>query len=233
MMRTPSRRTSATSPSSRNMKRRVTGSSAATSEATKFSSSPRPMTTGQPSRARMMPVGLVLAHHRERVGALELRDRGAHRLEQILHGLQVEVDAVRDDLGVGLGGERVAALLELRAQLLVVLDDAVVHDGEAVARDVRMRVALARHAMRGPAGVRDADLAGGGAVGERLLQHAHLADGAQARQVPGAVQHGDAGRVVAAVFQPPQALHQHRHDIALRDRSDDSAHGFLPRLCWA
>jgi hypothetical protein len=51
------RRTSATSPSSRNMKRRVTGSSAETSEATKFSSTPRPITTGQPSRARISRSG--------------------------------------------------------------------------------------------------------------------------------------------------------------------------------
>ena len=57
MTRTLSRRTSATSPSSRKMKRRVTGSSAATSEATKFSSTPRPMTTGQPSRARIRRSG--------------------------------------------------------------------------------------------------------------------------------------------------------------------------------
>jgi hypothetical protein len=39
------------------MKRRVTGSSAATSEATKFSSTPNPTTTGHPSRARMMRLG--------------------------------------------------------------------------------------------------------------------------------------------------------------------------------
>src|SRR2546429_5057390 len=44
------------------------------------------------------------------------------------------VDAVGDDLGVGLGGEPVAAALEIGTQLLVVLDDAVVHDREAVAR---------------------------------------------------------------------------------------------------
>ena len=48
---------SATSPSSRNMKRRVTGSSAATSEATKFSSTPSPSTTGQPTRATMIRSG--------------------------------------------------------------------------------------------------------------------------------------------------------------------------------
>ena len=47
------------------------------------------------------------------------------------------VDQMRDDLGVGLRGEHVALRLQARAQLLVVLDDAVVHH-----RDV----AAARHA---------------------------------------------------------------------------------------
>jgi hypothetical protein len=39
------------------MKRRVTGSSAETSEATKFSSTPRPTTTGQPIAREDQPVG--------------------------------------------------------------------------------------------------------------------------------------------------------------------------------
>jgi hypothetical protein len=54
----------------------------------------------------------------------------------------VVVDAMRDDLGVGLGGERRSRALQLGAQLVVVLDDAVVHDREPVLGDVRMRVAL-------------------------------------------------------------------------------------------
>ena len=41
----------ATSPSSRIWKRRVTGSSAEMSEATKFSSVPSPTSSGQPARA--------------------------------------------------------------------------------------------------------------------------------------------------------------------------------------
>jgi hypothetical protein len=69
----------------------------------------------------------------------------------------VVVDAVRDDLGVGLRGELVALALGLVAKLLVVLDDAVVDDRDAVLRDVRVRVSLARYAVRGPAGVCDAE----------------------------------------------------------------------------
>jgi hypothetical protein len=41
--------------------------------------------------------------------------------------------AVRDHFGVGLGAELVAGELQVLAQFLVVLDDAVVHDRQAVA----------------------------------------------------------------------------------------------------
>jgi len=88
-----------------------------------------------------------------------LGDGGAHGLEQVARRPQVVVDAVRDHLGVGLGGELVTLARRLGAQLLVVLDDAVVDDRDAVPGDVRVGVALARHAVRGPAGVRDAEAA--------------------------------------------------------------------------
>ena len=37
-------------------------------------------------------------------------------------------------------------------------------------------------------------------------------------------QYRQAGRIVTAVLEPSQTLQQDRHDIALRDDSDDSAH---------
>jgi hypothetical protein len=43
-----------------------------------------------------------------------------------------------------------------------------------------MRVALAGHAVRGPAGVGDADVARDRARGDRVLEHLDLADRAQA-----------------------------------------------------
>ncbi len=50
------------------------------------------------------------------------------------------VNAVRDDLGVGFRGEAVTQALELRAQRLVIFDDAVVNDRDPVARNVRVGV---------------------------------------------------------------------------------------------
>ena len=104
-------------------------------------------------------LGVLLRDHGERIRAFELGDGRADRLEQVAGLLQVVVNAVRDHFGVGLGRELVAGGLQLVAQLFVVLDDAVVDERDAVPGDVRVRVALARHAVRGPAGVRDAELA--------------------------------------------------------------------------
>jgi len=75
--------------------------------------------------------------------------------------------------------------------------------------------------------VGDADLTGGGRLLQRLIEHLHLADRAQPGEVLRAVQDGQAGRVVAAVFEPPQALHQDGDDIAFGDGSDDSAHDYI------
>ena len=83
--------------------------------------------------------------------------------------LQVQIDQLRHRFGVGLGGEFLARRLQLRAQLGVVLDDAVVHDGDARGA-VRMRVALGRRAVRRPAGVADA-----GGAGQRRARPARAA----------------------------------------------------------
>ena len=114
--------------------------------------------------------------------------------------------------------------MQLFAQLFVIFDDPVVDDGQAAERDVRVRVALGRHAVRGPARVRDADLAVRGIRFDGVLEHLDLADRAQALELGGAVEHGDAGGVVAAVFEPAQSLHQDGDDVALSDGSDDAAH---------
>jgi hypothetical protein len=165
-----------------------------------------------------------LREHSECVCTFELRDGGAHCAEQVAELLFVIVNAMRDDFGVGLRSELVAELGQLVAQLLVVLDDAVVNDGNAVARDVGMRVAFRGHAVRRPAGVRDAEMAIDRRLVERVLEHPDLADGAQPAHLAAAVQDGDAGRVVTAVFQAAQALDQDGNDVSISDRADDSAH---------
>ena len=167
---------------------------------------------------------LFFANYRQRVRAFELGHRGPHGLEQIFVRSEMEVHAMRDHFGIGFRGERVAGLLQLLAKLFVIFDDPVVDDGQAIVRDVRMRVALGGHAVRGPARVRDADLAVRGIRLDGVLEHLDLADRAQALELRGAVEHGDAGGVVATVFEPAQSLHEDGDDVSLSDGSDDSAH---------
>ncbi len=88
-------------------------------------------------------------------------------------------DEMGDDLAVGLALEAAALGLHLLAQRLEILDDAVVDDGDAV-DDVRMGVADRRRAVRRPAGVGDADLAGQRLRGERAGEIVELALGAAA-----------------------------------------------------
>ncbi len=65
---------------------------------------------------------------------------GLHQLQPL--GAEL-LDEVRHDLGVGDGGEDMAALLEALAQFRVVLDDAVVDDRD-VARAVHVRMGVDR-----------------------------------------------------------------------------------------
>src|SRR5438477_9079507 len=129
---------------------------------------------------------------------------------------------MRHYLGIGIRGEFVAGALQALADRLVVLDDAVMHQRQ-VARDMRMRIALGRRAMRRPARMRDAGLAGDVL---RAGLHGELGDAAGGAHAfdAGAIYNGDAGRVVAPVFEAPQAVDQDRYDVAACRRADDAAH---------
>ncbi len=169
-------------------------------------------------------VGVALADDRERIGALQFGDGLAYGAEQVVRVHEVMVNAVRDDLGVGLGAEAVAQILELGAQQVVILDDAVVHDGDAVPRHVRMRVAHRGNAVRRPARMRDADVARDRRLLDSLLQHFDLADRAQPGQRAARIDDRKARRIVAAIFEAPQSLEQDRNDITLGDDTYDSTH---------
>jgi hypothetical protein len=162
---------------------------------------------------------VLLGYHRDRVRPLQPRRRAAHRVEQI--PVMQAVHQVRDHLGVGLALEAVALRFQLRAQLVMVLDDAVVHDGDLAARDERMRVLGRRRAVRGPARVRDAGFSG---LLLRLgRQVGNPRDGARE---PDAVlaQERNAAGVVAPVLEPPQPFDQDRNDVAPCDGAHDAAH---------
>jgi hypothetical protein len=124
-------------------------------------------------------------------------------------------------VSVSLSNVRPAAQLGL--QLGEVLDDAVVHQGDA-AGGVGVGVGDVGRAVGGPADVADAVLATSGCSASTASRFADLALGPAALDL--AVHDGgDAGRVVAAVFEPLEAVDQPVRDGLGSDDADDAAHG--------
>ena len=135
------------------------------------------------------------------------------------------LDKVGDDLGVRVGDKRVTVAREIGAQLGVVLDDAVVHDGDATrAVQVRVSVAVGGGAMGGPTRMRDARGTHGicrlAAIDERLdaARALHAVEVARRRDDL------DARRVIASVLKRLQALEQELLCLVLAGVCDDSAH---------
>ena len=86
---------------------------------------------------------------------------------------------MRDDFGVGLGGELVAFFNQLLLQAEIVFDDAVVHDHDlAGAVAVRMGIFFGGTSVRGPARVADAVGAVERVQADDFFQVAQLAFGA-------------------------------------------------------
>ncbi len=136
------------------------------------------------------------------------------------------MDQVGDDFGVGLRFKRVAQAKQAFALLLVVFDDAVVHQRHA-GTDVRMGIGLGDPTMGRPAGVADAELALGTLLRGGGLHFHHTAGATHTAYRP-LFQHRDSGGVIATVFQPLQPFHQNRHHITSCDRADNSTHGRHP-----
>jgi hypothetical protein len=130
-------------------------------------------------------------------------------------GVQVLLDEMGNDLGVGLSGEAVALGDELLLQRKVVLDDAVVDDDDlAGAVAVRMRVFFGGAAVSGPASVADAVGAVEWLEADGLFQVSQLAFCPADLQALAVAGDGDAGRVVAAVFEPAQTVDDDGNDAS-------------------
>src|SRR5262249_31149798 len=154
----------------------------------------------------------------------EAAGRLADRLEEVT--VVVALDEVRDDLGVGPRAEAVAVLGELAPELGVVLDDPVVDDRDPFrAVDVGVGVDLGRASVGRPPRVRDPDVAGERALGDRRLEGRDLAD-RLAQLDPAAVERGDSRGVVAAVFEAPERRDEDGQGHATTGVTDDPAHGW-------
>ena len=131
-----------------------------------------------------------------------------------------------DGLGVGVGLEDVALGGELGLELAIVLDDAVVHD-----RDLAVMCGCALRSVGRPCvaqRVWPMPAWPGERLGEQpVFEVAELALGAAALEM--AVLDGrDAGRVIAAIFEPAQRVDEIGRDRLLPDNANDAAHAMIP-----
>ena len=167
-------------------------------------------------------IGFAREQKRQREGAAQPRQGRLDRLDRRQPAFDRLADEMGDNFGIGLGRELDAVGFEFAAQLGEVLDDAVVDDRERVG-GVRVRVVFGRPAVRRPAGVADPDGAFERLAGKLRFQILELAFRAPPRQ-HAMLERGDAGRIVAAIFEALERVDEQRRDRLVADDSDDAAH---------
>ena len=182
-------------------------------------------TAYQDGRADNLPPAILRVDRDEGEGALQSAADVLHRDGQVDAGLELLLEPVGRDLGVGVGGHLHALGLEAAAELGEVLDDAVVHQGHAARPpEVGVRVAVGRRAVRGPAGVADAGRDGRERrVGDGLLEVGELAGALVGDDRPG-VDERDPRGVVSPVLQPAEPLDDDALGRPGPHISHDSAH---------
>ena len=89
---------------------------------------------------------------------------------------------------------------------------------------MRMGVLFRGAAVSGPAGVANAEGAFDGGVGDGDFEVAEFAGGSAEGEAFGATGYGDAGGVVAAVFEAAEAFNDDGDDRLGSDVTDDSTH---------
>jgi hypothetical protein len=91
-----------------------------------------------------------------------------------------------------------------------------------------MRIFFGGPAVGGPACVANAIGAFKGLIAKDFFKILQLAGGAANLQQCAAAAYGDAGRVIAAVFEPAKTLNDDGNDLFLAYVSDDSTHVLVP-----
>ncbi len=138
---------------------------------------------------------------------------------------KIFLDQVGDDFSVGLGGELVAFFDELLLQREIIFDNAVMNDDDpAGAVAVGVGVLFAGAAVGSPAGVADAVGAGKRLETNYLFEVAQLALGATDLQAFAIAGNRDSGRVIATIFEAPEAVDDDGHDLLFPNVSDNATH---------
>ncbi len=183
-------------------------------------------------------VGVLPKQDREAIGALEPAECRLHSPQTgidfrgITAALSQLVELLRqhvgDRLGVGLRAEDVSLRLQLAAERIVILDDAVVSEHNfALSPLVRMGVGIGRASVCRPAGVTDAQCAMDWLRFDERGEIAH-ASGPFADVEVFLIMDGDARAVVPAVFEAVQPLEQKGGRVTITDIADNAAHSEAP-----
>ena len=173
-------------------------------------------------------VGVAFLDNGNGIGAHDMVQGDAHGLEEVdMLALLHVFDEVGEHLGVGRRQEGEPAFLQFLAQTQVVLDDAVMDQGQvARLRAVRVGVHLVRLAVGGPAGVGDADMAAHVFGSGKGLQVGDLAFSFVNIQFVGLVEQRHTSAVVATIFEALQALNEDRIGLLRAYISNYSTHIF-------
>jgi hypothetical protein len=133
-----------------------------------------------------------------------------------------------DDFGVGIALKDHTLTLKLTLEDGVILDDAVVDDGDqAITGDMRVGIAIHSWPVGGPTRMADAMTTRGGTFTKELNQIGNSAGTSPDMQVS-AGYGGNAGTIVAPVFQPSKPFNQDGLGFSRPDITDNAAHpGFL------
>ena len=99
---------------------------------------------------------MLNVNRRQRISPVESRHAGAQGREQIVPLVQVVMKQMRNDFSIRCGDEFIAGGGQFFAQHRVIFNNAVVHDGEALARDMRVGIRRRGLTVRGPARMGDA-----------------------------------------------------------------------------
>ena len=154
--------------------------------------------------------GFIGKQHAQRVRAAHMQHCAGDGVQRVAGGLAhiIVVQQLGQNLSVGLGRKGEALVGQALFDLEIVLDDAVVHDGNFFIVGV-MGVCIDDRGLTvgGPAGVADAAAAGEGAAAVRhLAQYFQAALCLDDFDLACGVLHGKTSRVIAAVFQLGQAI---------------------------
>src|SRR5690554_2128514 len=97
-------------------------------------------------------------NHRQRIGTAQMRNGSFYGTVQLAQLPILFLDQVRDNFGICLGSKDEALCSQLVTQLLIVLDDTVVDNGQPVAGHMGMSIRLRWLTMGRPAGMGNAEI---------------------------------------------------------------------------